>query len=137
MSPTKEPAYRRLTVAARHHLVLLLNAHCTRTADGAVYAEDWDDNKVAAEASRLSGEAVDRGNVAYMRQPVYGNLARPKTSDPIEARLADLEERVRRLTENGEEIFAGLGKRLDSIEAAITDPKRDLFQGGAHVNGKH
>ena len=62
--------YRRVTPAERYAMSLLLQRHCSSVGNESVYAEGWDDEKIAAETG------LQPNHVAYFRREVMGPLKR-------------------------------------------------------------
>lgn len=72
----------------------MLDQALVKVGNGWMYLPDWDDERVAANVNeRLNGR-----HVRYVREQLFGPLAKkspPPTVESLEARIAQLEERVK------------------------------------------
>ncbi len=131
----RQPEGKRLVASSRvkFAIAIILNRVCTKDGGAALYADGWDDSRVAAEAARETGEAVSTHSVSLIRGENFGGLRRPAEVDPVAA----LEKRVAALEEKVSEALDLVDRRFDTLEGAVIGPS-DLFTGkeGAHVNGR-
>lgn len=96
MAQSLNPAFKKLTAIDIVNVSDLFKQHLTVTEDGAVYADGWDDDRVAKEAiPNYTGNA--RAAVGKYRITLgYGLLAVTKKENS-NSRLDELEIRVRSL----------------------------------------
>lgn len=84
----------------------LIKAHCERTADGAVYEEGWNDQRIFDERLQAGG-VLKITNVTSLRERACGPLVKKM---PI-PELTLLEQRVKKLEEDN----TMLHQRLDNL----------------------
>lgn len=93
---------RVATHAEIDKILALLRDHCKRDADGfAVYAEGWDDDRVAREAG------VTANHVKNRRTAIYGNLITSPAAalKAAESEVLSLRREVQRLTTRHTALF--------------------------------
>ena len=93
MAQSLNPTFKKLTAIDIVNVSDLFKQHLTVTPDGAVYADGWDDDRVAKEAiPNYTGNS--RAAVGKYRITLgYGLLAVAKKERP-KSRLEELEDRV-------------------------------------------
>ena len=94
----------------------VLAPHCKSDADGyAVYEQDWNDERLHAEAQRLLDRKLSQHSLADLRRDSFGNFRRETRSTgrpPLTPRLEALEAKV---TEQDKYIHA-LGYAVADME---------------------
>lgn len=135
MSEEKIPI-RKLSSKGGHYVSLLLNEHCSRDGDLAVYAGGWSDALVANEAARRSGDVVTEKNVAYVRLAVFGHLRRPPAPDAdVAARIDTLQRNFASRLDAIERQMQVLAAQIDRIETDLGMEPMAIANGGAHHGG--
>ena len=94
MTRSLNPAFKKLTAIQLIRLSDSLKAHCHRTPDGAVYEDDWNDERVANEAipEYTGNKTATAAN--YRVVLGFGRLRVTVKKESISDRLAELEKRV-------------------------------------------
>ena len=93
MAQSENPTFKKLTAIDIVNVSDLFKQHLTTTPNGAVYAEGWDDERVAKEAipNYVGNSRLVVGK--YRITLGYGVLALVKRERP-KSRLEELEDRV-------------------------------------------
>lgn len=94
MSRSLNPAYKKLTANQLIALSDIIRAHCHRSPEGAVYEDDWNDERVANEAiPEYTGNKT--AAAAHYRVILgFGRLRVTVKKESISDRLEKLEKRV-------------------------------------------
>ncbi len=100
MAARKEPT-RKMTHVMAIALSKQLEDVCKKHMGFAVYAEGWDDDRVAKTMTENTGDQYSERAVYGLRKSLYGDIAKkakPDTVQELQARIELLEKHVARLT---------------------------------------
>ena len=97
MTRSLNPAFKKLTANQLITLSDVLRAHCHRSPEGAVYEDDWNDERVANEAiPEYTGNKT--ATAAHYRVALgFGRLRVTVKKESISDRLEKLEKRLSRV----------------------------------------
>jgi len=115
MAQSLNPTFKKLTAIDIVNVSDLFKQHLTVTGDGAVYADGWDDDRVAKEAiPNYTGNA--RAAVGKYRITLGYGLLATTSKKTVSSEYEELQGQIYRVAFNAEERFCRLEDRIERLE---------------------
>jgi hypothetical protein len=115
MAQSLNPTFKKLTAIDIVNVSDLFKQHLTVTGDGAVYADGWDDDRVAKEAiPNYTGNA--RAAVGKYRITLGYGLLAATSKKTVSSEYEELQGQIYRLTAALEDQYEEFQKRISMLE---------------------
>jgi hypothetical protein len=115
MAQSLNPTFKKLTAIDIVNVSDLFKQHLTVTGDGAVYADGWDDDRVAKEAiPNYTGNA--RAAVGKYRITLGYGLLATTSKKTVSSEYEELQGQIYRLTAALEDKYDEFQKRISMLE---------------------